>query len=280
MPSSSQYVGIGQILMALGLGVAGVANLRAPRPGGSGAIAGLGRQAQPSRGGPLMPGVGRRMAAQPHGRGATGPVVAKKQQVGDIKHRVSFIIERILKGGTDPNVHMRAVRVLSTKVKGANGKLEWAVPENDWRGENELIFRAVQTPGSPLAIRYTRDPVFADLFRSPRVTLSLEGGDCDDHTITIGAALLSVGHPVKVRVIQSDDEPTWNHVYLMARSDMRDPSKWMALDTTTKHPAGWQLEGTDETARTGKPRGRVKRVRDFEVTPDWRKTWDADWGAV
>lgn len=281
MPSSTQYVGVGQILMAIGLGVAGVANLRSARQpvSGSGGIAGLGKGSRRQQG-PLLPSVGRRSSAQPQGPAQTGPVVVGKHQVGDIKHRVSFIVERILKGGTDPDIHMRAVRILSTKRRGASGGVEWAVPENDWRGENELLFRAVRTPGSPLAVRYTRDPVFADLFRAPRVTLDLQGGDCDDHTITLGAALLAVGHPVKVRVVQTDDEATWNHVYLLARSDMRDPNKWMALDTTTKHPPGWQLEGSDEAARTGKASGRVKRARDFEVTPDWKKTWDSAWGTV
>lgn len=90
---------------------------------------------------------------------------------------------------------------------------------------------------------------------------------CDDGTIRLAAWLMSVGYPVKERVIQAKGEPSWSHIYLVTGIPPMRPSRWVALDwsVTTATP-GWEAPGAKETLQTGRPHGVVARVKDVEIT--------------
>jgi len=92
-------------------------------------------------------------------------------------------------------------------------------------------------------VPYVSDPVMGEFIATPDQTLCLDdgglcivGGDCDDASVTLAAAMMSIGIPAMI--IGSAhrapfDTPT--HVY-MAFED--EHGGWVKMDGTTKHPAG------------------------------------------
>jgi len=79
-------------------------------------------------------------------------------------------------------------------------------------------------------IRYIEDPVSLDLYPSALVTLSLGGGDCDDHVILIDSALAVIGFQVGARVICTDSGE-W-HIYALVWTPKNAPDLVIPLDTT------------------------------------------------
>ena len=215
----------------------------------------------------------------------TQPAIgAPKQQLHDvqtIEQRVELIRKLIKKGSMSSQLHEKVTEMLAQKcdpqgrilppsAQGAN--LKYCVAEKDCWGEVEWIFNQIRHPGSKYAVRYTRDMILADTFTAPeRTMLKKHGGDCDDYVILMGSMLMSVGHPVRIRVIQTKDKSSWSHVYLITPKYFPDDPKynektsWAAIDASVDKPAGWEAPGAPETARTGKPHGIVARVKDFPM---------------
>lgn len=89
---------------------------------------------------------------------------------------------------------------------------------------------------------------------------------CDDFVISLGSLLLAIGHPVKIRVIQTTGKSSWSHVYLLTpRNHLQPEGQWIPVDASVNKPLGWEAPGAAEVAATGKPAGMVIRVRDFDV---------------
>lgn len=197
----------------------------------------------------------------------------KNYDVGDIDERVSLIGDLIRKGSLNSALREKTVEILSTKCdalgriqpKGKGGK--YCVPEKDCLAEVQAIFDAIRNPKSKFSVRYTRDSILADVFTAPeRTLLKTHGGDCDDFCVTIGAMLMAVGHPVRLRVIQTSDKPSWSHIYLITPTKFDDPrAPWISVDASMDKPLGWEAPGAREVAKTGKPHGIVTRVRDYQV---------------
>lgn len=209
-------------------------------------------------------------APLPTGGGTSGPVVAREHQVRSIDQRVALIVERARHGGKHPDVRQLATEVLTERVR-RDGRVAWKIRENDWRAENVAIFNAIRDPGGKMATRYVRDPLYAELFQHPRVALDTKATDCDDQVILLGAALLAVGHPVKLRVVWFVREPTWGHIYLVARDDIENAASWQPLDLTPigrrgrKMPPGWEVPGASEALRSGRASGYARRVKEYVV---------------
>lgn len=167
------------------------------------------------------------------GRAATSPnqtpLNFEERRVKTIEQRVAFVHEQAVKGTRDPVVYSLAREVLSRK--GANG--EWAVKEKDNWGEVQALFWEVRR-----RVRYTWDPTDYDAFQTPRKTLALKAGDCDDQVALLGAMLRSVGYKVRSRIVQTKGEASWNHIYLAVEV----PGKgWTPLDPTVDKPPGWEV---------------------------------------
>lgn len=171
------------------------------------------------------------------------PLKFEEVRVKTIAERVSKLHEQMAKGVRDPAVYKLAREILSQKCNGT-----WCVPEHDHAGECVALFNAVRE-----RVRYTLDPTFFDAFQHPKKTLELKTADCDDQTSLLGAMLLSTGFSVKSRVVQTAGQPTWNHIYLVARK-APEMGGWMALDLAVNQPAGWEV-----------PDKLVIKKRDFEV---------------
>ncbi len=177
--------------------------------------------------------------------------------VKTIEQRVEILAKLIRKGGLDPKIRERALKILTRKCGGT-----WCVPEKKWGKELVALFADARQ-----SVRYTKDPLRADGFQSALRTLGWAGGDCDDYTSLLGSELEAVGYPTKIRVVQTVGEPSWNHVYLLAgiKELGKAETRWVPLDASLNKPAGWEVPGADETAKTGKPAGMVLRVATFDV---------------
>jgi len=185
---------------------------------------------------------------------------SKMRTVANIDQRVSYIRDLVRRASTHPRVIEAKAAILARKCGN-----DWCVKEKDADAEIKALFDAIHDPRSPFALRYAKDHVTVDQFTHAKNLLKLHSGDCDDGCCLLGALLLCSGYPVKLRVIQAADKPTWSHIYLLVNpADGSD--KWIPLDWSVKGATvGWEAPGAAECARTGKPAGMVTRVRDFNV---------------
>lgn len=139
------------------------------------------------------------------------------------KATVRKMIELIREGAKDFYVRQRAIDVLFAD----------RVPPKDYWGEIVSLFRFVRSH-----LRYTKDPHRVEVLHSARRLLVLRAGDCDDHTILLGAMLRSIGHPV--RLVLTGPDPArprlFSHVYL----EVEHRGDWIPLDATMPHRPGWE----------------------------------------
>lgn len=92
-------------------------------------------------------------------------------------------------------------------------------------------------------VPYVADPVMGEFMATPDQLLCLDegglciiGGDCDEATITLLAALMSIG--IDCMVILSSHRPPYDtptHVFGAFKDDLQ---KWVKIDGTTRHPVG------------------------------------------
>jgi transglutaminase-like putative cysteine protease len=92
-------------------------------------------------------------------------------------------------------------------------------------------------------VPYIADPVMGEFMATPEQTLCLDegglcfiGGDCDDHSIGLAAAMMSIGIPAMI-VGSSHREPASvpSHVYMAFEDELGD---WVRMDGTLKLPVG------------------------------------------
>jgi len=148
-----------------------------------------------------------------------------------------------------PRLRAWATQVLHEKKVSRGGRREKAQALLD-------AFRA--------KVPYIADPVMGEFIATPNQTLCLDegglcivGGDCDDATVTLLAALMSIGIPTKV-VGSSHREPydVPTHVFGAFEDDL---GSWVRLDGTTKLPVGrtpphsreWWVEPGEEAKASG-----------------------------
>jgi len=124
---------------------------------------------------------------------------------------------------TNPVVRTLAMKIIQGVLGGPG------VPEFGYEQEVDAIHTWVRDN-----IRYTRDPVRADLFENPLWTLKAGAGDCDAMTTLEGSLLESIGSPVRVKTV-SYDGSEFTHVYLLGGSSFKP------LDPTLPHePPGME----------------------------------------
>ena len=179
----------------------------------------------PGGGGPRLRGV------PPAGRG-------RKVHAPGIRQRLSIIRSAVKRGGADARVRELALGILTRKCGES-----WCVAEKDWKAEATALFDYVREN-----VRYTRDPLRHDTYVSASRTLGAwRGGDCDDLTIALGALLESVGFQTMMRVVQTEGNNGFNHIYLAAVLPEGGGAlgggrpETFALDASMDKPAGWEV---------------------------------------
>jgi transglutaminase-like putative cysteine protease len=110
-----------------------------------------------------------------------------------------------------------------------------AMPYSTDHGKIGSIFRFVQDK-----MKYLRDPLHQEMVAGAEYhydTLGREGyarGDCDDHTVMLGAMLESVGYPTRITTARMrPGAGTDDHVYL----EVNDRRSWIPLDASNKKRA-------------------------------------------
>lgn len=119
----------------------------------------------------------------------------------------------IQRGRKDPRIREFAARA----VRGT--------AEGDFSGEVRALANKIKS-----RVRYTRDPNQHETIADAWDTLRLGYGDCDDLVVLGGAALESIGHPVRIKVAGQDGR--FSHVYLetFIRDVETRSGSWVPVD--------------------------------------------------
>lgn len=158
------------------------------------------------------------------------------------------VAQRSWKARMSPRLRAWVTQVLAKANVSAGGR----------RQKAQAILDAFRTK-----VPYIADPVMGEFMASPEQTLCLDegglcfiGGDCDDHSIGLAAAMMSIGIPAMIigaSYRDPIDVPT--HVFMAFEDDLKD---WVRMDGTTKLPVGraapsarefWVEPGSDAKER-------------------------------
>jgi len=160
---------------------------------------------------------GVRTDARPHPAGRTGAKLSLKE-----------VAERAWKARMSPRLRAWATQQLAAAGVSTGGRREKA----------KAILDAFRKK-----VPYIADPVMGEFMETPDQTLCLdEGGlcfigtDCDGSSISLAAAMMSIGIPAMI-VGSSHKDPVDvpTHVYMAFQDDLGD---WVRMDGTTKLPVG------------------------------------------
>ena len=165
-------------------------------------------------------------------------------KVANLNQRMKHIIRMVREYYLQPAIREEAGKILTTKCGSG-----WCTAERKWEAELKAVYTYIQQN-----VRYTRDAHNVDTFQSPLRTLEWKIGDCDDQSILVASLLMTVGFPIKLRVIQTKGARDWSHIYPVVGLPPQRPTRWVACDTTTPHGVGFEA-----------PAARVVRQRDFLV---------------
>lgn len=115
------------------------------------------------------------------------------------------------------------------------------VPARDESAEARAMSDWVQA-----TIRFTgeHNPAVQESLQSPKVTLQMRTGDCDDFATLLSALLHSVGIQNRFKVVkpigqESNPAAPWSHVYVIATN--KRTGEQIMLDPTLDNPSGYQF---------------------------------------
>lgn len=162
-------------------------------------------------------------------------------------------VEEEFKSVVQPKMKIHTIKNLEGRIKHIRGVIHRALreedgftrraalgmvrhaPERDYLAELRSIYQNVRK-----RVRYRRDIMNVDTYQSPRRTLELGGGDCDDYSILLAALYLAIGYPVKLKVIRTKTASDWNHIYIVVGLPQRKPVKWIPIDGSVAAFVGWE----------------------------------------
>lgn len=104
------------------------------------------------------------------------------------------------------------------------------LPQYDRMGEVKALHAFVRD-----SIRYTGDPANTELLQTPKATLEMQTGDCDDKSTLLAALLQSIGMPARFVAVGFTPQNQYSHVLVETRSG----KGWMPLETIKPVEAGW-----------------------------------------
>jgi transglutaminase-like putative cysteine protease len=155
--------------------------------------------------------------ARPHPAGKTGARLSLKE-----------VAERAWKARMSPRLRAWVTQVLAAAGVSGGGR----------RQKAQAILDAFRKK-----VPYIADPVMGEFMATPEQTLCLDegglcfmGGDCDDHSIGLAAAMMSIG--ISAMIVGSsyrDPHDTPTHVFMAFEDEL---GAWVKMDGTTKLPVG------------------------------------------
>jgi transglutaminase superfamily protein len=155
--------------------------------------------------------------ARPHPAGARGA-----------KMSLAEVAERAWRARMSPRLRAWVTQVLDKAGVSTGGR----------RQKAQAILDAFRKK-----VPYVADPVMGEFMATPDQLLCLDenglciiGGDCDEASITLAAAMLCIGIPAMIvgsSHKSPHDVPT--HVFMAFQDELED---WVRMDGTTRHPVG------------------------------------------
>ena len=120
------------------------------------------------------------------------------------------------------------IRLIATRFMQSYG-----IPSKDQLGEARGVYHIVARH-----IRYQKDPVGIETVQSPETTWRIRAGDCDDQSGLVAALAMSIGIPVRLRVVGYSPD---NLVHIFP--ELYVGAKWIPADTTEPSRGfGWRPE--------------------------------------
>jgi len=110
------------------------------------------------------------------------------------------------------------------------GALVRPLPQYDTPGEIRTLHAFVRD-----GIRYTNDVREVETIRTPKATLEMGVGDCDDKSLLLATLLESIGKKARFVAIGMHGRPL-SHVLVEVRYGKKG---WMPLETIRPVEAGW-----------------------------------------
>lgn len=110
------------------------------------------------------------------------------------------------------------------------------LPQYDTVGEVRALHAFVRDH-----IRYTNDIRNVELIQTPKATLEMGVGDCDDKSTLLASLLESIGRPTRFVAIAMKPSDQFSHVYVETRLgvDAKGRPRWVPLETIKPVDAGW-----------------------------------------
>lgn len=165
---------------------------------------------------------------------------AKLHNIKSIDDRIKFIKQQIYKSLIDPE---QKIRQLTAEVIAP-------CETKDYECYIAEIFFFVK--GN---VKYVRDYEGLDTYQTAYRTLQWGMADCDDFSILLASMLMSIGIPVKLRIIKTIKDTDWSHIYILAGLPPQKPKHWIPLDASVKESyVGWEA-----------PKHIIKEKKDFRV---------------
>lgn len=106
------------------------------------------------------------------------------------------------------------------------------LPQYDKAGEIRALHAFVRDN-----IRYTNDIRGVETVRTPRATLEMGTGDCDDKSLLLAALLEAIGKATRFVAVGFGDGTGLSHVLVEVRHGKS--GRWVPLETIKPVEAGW-----------------------------------------
>lgn len=155
------------------------------------------------------------------------PITTNKQHLSlrgevefyDDESRINYLANLIEEGSQDGSIREFTLKMLNAK----------AIKSYDTIGEAKAIFDWVRDN-----ITYRRHILCRDSFQTAPRTLALGSADCDQAAVLTDSMSASIGIPIGLRVVSSDNSKPFHHIYGIIGVPASNPTKWIAMDTTQK----------------------------------------------
>lgn len=121
-------------------------------------------------------------------------------------------------------------------VRQVAAQLVRDLPQYDTLGEIRALHAFVRD-----SIRYTNDIRGVELLQTPRATLEMGVGDCDDKSVLLASLLESIGRPTRFVAVAFPPGNAFSHVLVETR--FGSSGKWLPLETIKPVEVGWYPPG-------------------------------------
>lgn len=128
-------------------------------------------------------------------------------------------------------------------VRGVALDLVTSLSPNDDLGEVRAVWSYVRDQ-----VRYVRDVAAVDTLQTPRATLSILQGDCDDKAVLLASLLETIGYPTRFVVSATVPRQSYNHIYVEAF--VPKLGRWIPLESSISNfPFGRALPSAEPLRR-------------------------------